>query len=183
MNFPENRLVDRALSARGYFGYLWLTVKGTTVYSVYGKIAAAARKYAFLSRVIKIAVAVVSAVKTSAALIFVLGVLSALVPAIVIHAAVFFLVGAISFRRLDEETEKIKGTVFIFAGDARRVTRATAREISERGEVMFLTPSFIGCGFSGAKKRSDGATNVHVGYYFRMKKILLKNGVKIYFIA
>lgn len=183
MNFPDDRLARRALSARGYFGYLWLTVKGTTVYSVYGKIAAAVRKYTFLSRIVKIAVAVAAAVKTSAALIFVFGVLSALVPAMLIHAAVFFLVGATSFRRLDKETEKIKGTVYIFACDARRVTRSTAAALSERGRVAFLSPSLLGCGFRGAKEDPDGTVRVYVGYYFRMKKILENNGVKIYFIS
>ena len=179
----KSRLYERALEARGYFGYLWLTIKGTTLYSVYGKIASAARKYTFLSRMIKIAVAVISAVKTSAVFLVLFGVLSALIPAMLIHAAVFLVFGAISFRRLDKMTKKIARDVYFFAGENGRVTNATAAALKERGQVMFLTTSLIGCGFSGARARRDGTLLVYVGYYFRMKKLLEENGVKIYFIA
>lgn len=183
MNFPENSLAERALSARGYFGYLWLTIKGTTVYSVYGKIASVARKYAILSKVIRVAAAVASAVKASAALLFVFGVLSALLPAMLIHAVVFIIVGVASFRRADEKIGRITGSVYIFAEKNGRVSSATANCLAGRGKVICLTRSICKCGFSGAKEMRDGSVSVHIGYYFRMKKILVKNGAKIYFIG
>ena len=183
MAFPENRLGERAHAARGYFGYLWQIIKGTTVYSIYGKIASAVRKYTVLSRMIKAAVAAVSAIKTSAALIFVFGVLSALLPAAVIYAAVFFALSAASFRRIDKQVSVISGAVYIFAGGSGRISVSTAAVLSERGLIAVLTPSFVRCGFRGAKRQADGTLYVHIGYYYRMKKILEKNGIKIYFIA
>lgn len=183
MNKYENRPAARALASRGYLGYLWLGIKGTTVYAIYDKIVFAARKYALLSRIIKISASVVSFVNTSATLIVVFGVLAVLTPALMAVGAIFLASRAVSYRRLDKYFGSVNTPVYAFAFcETSRVASFTAAEISERGKVVFITSSLSKIGYSGAALRRDGTLLVHVGYYFRMKKILEKNEVKIYFI-
>ena len=175
---------ERALASRGYLGYLWLGIKGTTVYSIYKKIASAVRKYALLSRIFKVVAAVISFVRASAALILIFGVLAVLTPALIAAGAIFLASSAVGRRRLDRYFGRARGEVYVFAFcGAGRVASGTAKELSERGCAVFITSSLRECGFSCAKRRADGAMNVHVSYFFRMKKILEKNGVKIYYIA
>ena len=174
----------RILRSGGYFGYLWLTVKSTTVYQVYDKVFFAARKYMLASSLFKIAIAVLSFLKTSAAFIIIVGILAVLAPAILIFGTLMFVISMFSYKKLDGMTAKLDTNVYAFAPEKLSpVMRATKAEVAERGQVINITTSFSKCAFSGAKMRGDGTLDVHVSYFFRMRKILDKKGIKIYFIS
>ena len=133
---------------------------------------------------LKVVAAAISFVRASAALVVIFGVLAVLTPALTVIGAIFLVSSAVSCRRFDRYFGHIGGNVYAFAFcENSRVAHITAKELSERGSAVFITSSLSECGFSCAKRRADGATAVHVSYFFRMKKILEKNGVKIYYIA
>jgi len=177
-------VAGRILRSGGYLGYLWLTVKSTTVYKVYDKVFFAVRKYMLASSIFKIVIAVLSFLKTSAAFIIIFGILAVLAPAILIFGTLMFVISMFSYTKLDRATANISSNVYAFAPHGRTpLMDDTAAEVAAHGKVVNITTSFSKCAFSGAKRRADGTLDVHVSYFFRMKKILEKNGIKIYFIS
>ena len=179
--YPD--VAQRVLSSRGYFGYLLLTAKSITKNGAFKSIAAALKKYTAFSRAIRTAASVISFLRASAAAVVIFSVSAILFPAAAMIFAVFFAATLVSFGKTDREMKRFCGNVFVFASKETVVVSDTAKTLGERGAVIYLTPSFSKCSFSGARRRSDGSFYVHVGYFFRMKRLLENGGVKIYFIV
>lgn len=175
---------ERVAASKGYFGYLMITAKSTAAYGIMKRISAALKKYTALSRIIKTVAAVVTFLQTSAAAVVFLGVMAIFLPAAGIVGALLFVISLFSYGRVDKKMKTVEGDAYVFAFTKQTgIIGATAGELLRRGAVFYLTSSFSLCGFSGARARRDGTFYLHVGYFFRMKRLFEKNGVKIYFIV
>lgn len=170
----------RVLMAKGYFGYLVLSVKNALSHGALSRARSAIKKYSALSRAVKAVSSVVSFVRASAAAIVILGVAAVLLPAALIYGATLLAARLLSFGRPGKTAETIRSKAYVFAFAERRpIVLRTAYELSSFGQVIFLTPLLQ----RRVSNLPGGAICVDVSCFFRLKRILERNGVKIYYIS
>ena len=164
--------------ASGYVDFIKKAVFSSDGKSPIRRIASVVGKFSGISRTARTVFRIVAFLRTGAAAVLTVGIFAVLLPAAAIFfgtASIFFAVSSFaSYRRV----KKMTGCVYIAAYNVRsRVCAFTEKELYRRGAIVFLTP-FL----PGGMRTDGGRLCVGIRYFFKMKKILEKNGVSIYFI-
>gem|GEM_PF-1689829 len=168
----------RALEGSGgYFDFVRKTIKNSSGGTKMGKMLAALKKYAAVSRALKIITRAISFLRTGASLLLVAGVLAVLLPAAAIFFGASLFVGSITLLLLKKRVKNVRGAVFFLAYTERtRIRIATERELLHLGTPIRIVP------FSRARYGGDKIMTVGIFHFFAVKKALEKNGADIYFI-
>lgn len=164
--------------------YRFGQIKNNGTWNTIIRITRYARRYIFISRLIRYTSAVIAFIETSAILVIALTVILAALPFLAV-SFLFTVLFSISKQKkynpiIEKETEEADKIVFIdapkgfYRKKAAYLNRMAETFHTEGYTVFVISHSYVTDRFTTARKAADGIWVIKLSYYFIIKKRFLK---------
>ncbi|MBR5515618.1 MAG: hypothetical protein IKU52_05400 [Clostridia bacterium] len=167
------------------FSYWYSCVKTKGAWSIITRFAKYARRYLFISRMIKYAALIIAFIETSATLVIAASVLIIAIPLILTGFVLTLIISSVKYKRTDpvisKELEEAQKIIFIEApkGYNRKKSAYLNRMAecfnNEGYKVIVVSRSYRCDRILCAKRTESGIWVVMLNYYFVIKRKFLEN--------
>ncbi len=170
---------------RGIFGYLSDHVKRNGVFMTANKVVKYARRYIFISRIIKYMSLIIAIIETSAILVALTVVLLAAIPIMLVVSGIVTIIGLHKRKECNRELKKLfakdKELMFIYTEHGyndkhSKFLRGMAKDFKEQGYAVFVVSSSVFRDrFTTGKKIEEDLWVIKLNYFYSIKKRFIKN--------
>lgn len=170
---------------KGIISYLGDRIRQNGVFSAVSRILKYARRYFFITRIIKYLSFIIAIVETSAIMIILAAILVIVIPIMLILTGIAALIGIRKRKEFNVILSPLfdgkRNIMFIYTEQGYYNKKSTflrgmARDFKERGYAVFVVSSNpIHDRFTTATEIDDGLYIIKLGYFYGIKKRFLKN--------